>query len=162
MNAKQMRLLLQSISADPQMKQSKESILLAEDQYPDSLDAILTRLSVPITIQNSITLLQWQRNACDSSYDSALKSTSNTNQDNLRKTYQLIPTSDHPWDNNIFRKRKYFCQSYTQKLQYQQAQHKTLGKRKQTDGRQIVREGGKSARLSSIFLLPNLLIIIGS
>ena len=108
MTAKQMRLVLQSISADPQMKQSKDSILLAEDQYPDSLDAIFTRLTVPTTLQNAITLLQWQRHACDSSYDAALKSTSIINQDYLRKTYQLIPTSDNPWDNNTFRKWKYF------------------------------------------------------
>jgi hypothetical protein len=60
-----------------------------------------------LTLQNAITLLQWQRNACDSSCDSALKSTSITNQDYLRKTYQLIPTSDNPWDNNTFRKWKY-------------------------------------------------------
>jgi hypothetical protein len=53
-------------------------------------------------------LLQWQRNACDSSYYSGLKSTSITNQDYLRQTYQLIPTSDNPWDNNTFRKWKYF------------------------------------------------------
>ena len=110
MTAKQMRLLLQSISADPQMKQSKDSILLAEDQYPDSLDAIFTRLPVPTTLQNAITLLQWQRNACDSSYDSGLKSTSITNQDYLRQTYQLIPTSDNPWDNNThFSKMEVLC-----------------------------------------------------
>ena len=90
------------------MKQSKDSILLAEDRYPDSLDAIFTRLTVPTTLQNAITLLQWQRNACDSSYDALLKSTSITNQDYLRQTYQLIPTSDNPWDNNTFRKWKYF------------------------------------------------------
>ncbi len=108
MTVKQMRLLLQLISADPQMKQSKDSILLAEDQYPDSLDAIFTRLTVPTTLQNAITLLQWQRNACDSSYDSVLKNTSITNQDYLRETYQLIPISDNPWDNNTFRKWKYF------------------------------------------------------
>ena len=108
MTAKQMRLVLQSISADPQMKQSKDSILLAEDQYSDSLDAIFTRLTVPTTLQNVITLLQWQRHSCDSSYDAALKSTSINNQDYLRKTYQLIPTSDNPWNNNTFRKWKYF------------------------------------------------------
>jgi hypothetical protein len=52
--AKQMRLLLQSISSDPQMKQSKDSILLAEDQYPDSLDAIFTKFSsVPTTLQKN-------------------------------------------------------------------------------------------------------------
>ncbi len=109
MTAKQMRLLLQSISADPQMKQSQDSILLAEDQYPDNLDAIFTKLSVPSTLQNTMTLLQWNRKSCDSTYDDAvLKSTSITNQDYLRKTYQLIPTSDNPWDMNTFRRWKYF------------------------------------------------------
>jgi hypothetical protein len=56
--AKQMRLLLQSISADPQMKQSNDSILLAEDQYPETLDAMFTKLSIPTTLQNTITLPQ--------------------------------------------------------------------------------------------------------
>jgi hypothetical protein len=108
MTAKQMRLLLQSISSDPQMKQSTDSILLAEDQYPDSLDTMFNKLSVPTTLQNTITLLQWQRHSCDSTYDSVLKTTSITNQDYLRKTYQLIPTSDNPWDMNTFRRWKYF------------------------------------------------------
>jgi hypothetical protein len=108
MTAKQMRLLLQSISADPQMKQSQDSILLAEDQYPENLDTIFTKLSVPSTLQNTMTLLQWNRKSCDSTYDSVLRSTSVTNQDYLRKTYQLIPTSDNPWDMNTFRRWKYF------------------------------------------------------
>jgi hypothetical protein len=42
-NAKQMRALLQSISTDPQLQQSKDSILLAEDQYPEALDAIFIK-----------------------------------------------------------------------------------------------------------------------
>jgi hypothetical protein len=106
--AKQMRTLLQSISTDPQLKQSKDSILLAEDQYPEHLDTIFNKLSVPTTLQNTMILLQWNRNLCDSSYDAALKSTSITNQDYLRQTYQLIPTADNPWDLNTFRRWKYF------------------------------------------------------
>ncbi len=106
--AKQMRTLLQSISTDPQLKQSKDSILLAEDQYPEHLDTIFSKLSVPTTLQNTMILLQWNRNLCDSSYDNALKSTSITNQDYLRQTYQLIPTADNPWDLNTFRRWKYF------------------------------------------------------
>ena len=47
MTAKQMRTLLQSISTDPQLKQSKDSILLAEDQYPEHLDTMFNKLSVP-------------------------------------------------------------------------------------------------------------------
>jgi hypothetical protein len=37
LNAKPMRSLLQSIHADPQLRQSKDSILLAEDQYPETV-----------------------------------------------------------------------------------------------------------------------------
>jgi hypothetical protein len=106
--AKQMRILLQSISTDPQLKQSKDSILLAEDQYPEHLDTIFNKLSVPTTLQNTMILLQWNRNLCDSSYNTALKSTSITNQDYLRQTYQLIPTADNLWDSNTFRRWKYF------------------------------------------------------
>ena len=106
--AKQVRLLLQSISSDPQMKQSKDSILLAENQYPDSLDAIFTKLSVPTTLQNTIILLQWNRRACDSTYDAAIKTATITNQDYVRKTYQLVPTGDNPRDSNTFRQWKYF------------------------------------------------------
>ncbi len=61
LNAKQMRQLLQSISTDPQLKQSKDSILLAEDQYPESLDAIFTRLTTPTTLQNTLDLLKWNQ-----------------------------------------------------------------------------------------------------
>jgi hypothetical protein len=103
-----MHLLLQSISTDPQMKQSKDSVLLAEDQYPDSLGAIFSKLSVLTTLQNTITLLQWNRHACDSTYDAALRTVSITNQDYVRKTYQLVPTGDNPWDSNTFRQWKYF------------------------------------------------------
>jgi hypothetical protein len=108
MTAKQMRLLLQSINADPQLKQSKDSILLAEDQYPENLDALFAKLTIPTTLQNTMTLLQWNRVACDSTYDSALKSSSIVNQDYLRKTYQLTPTADNPWYLNTFRQWKYF------------------------------------------------------
>jgi hypothetical protein len=103
MTAKQMRSLPQLISADPQLKQSKDSILLAEDYYPESLDAIFIKLSAPTTLQNTMTLLQWNKNpSCDSTYDAGLKSTSIINQDYLRKTCQLIPTADNPWDSNTF------------------------------------------------------------
>ena len=108
MTAKQMRSLLESISADPQLKQSKDSILLAENQYPEHLDSIFNKLTVPTTLQNTMNLLQWNRHSCDSTYDAALKSTSITNQEYLRKTYQLIPTADNPWDLNTFRQWRYF------------------------------------------------------
>ena len=108
LSAKQMRSLLQSISSDPQLKQSKDSILLAEDQYPESLDAIFTRLTTPTTLQNTMHLLQWNRKKESTEYDAALRTSTIINQDYLRNTYQLVPTSDNPWDTNTFRQWKYF------------------------------------------------------
>jgi hypothetical protein len=107
LNAKQMRQLLQSISTDPQLKQSKDSILLAEDQYPEILDAIFTRLTTPTTLQNTINLLQWERKA-GGSYDAELKATTINSQNYMRRQYQFTPTVDNPWDTYTFRQWKYF------------------------------------------------------
>ena len=108
LTAKQMRQLLQNISADPQLKQSQDSILLAKDQYPDALEAIFTRLSTPTTMQNTMNLLQWNRKTESAAFDAELKASTIVNQDYLRNTYQLVPTGDNPWDTNTFRRWKYF------------------------------------------------------
>ena len=108
LTAKQMRQLLQNISADPQLKQSQDSILLAEDQYPDALEAIFTRLTTPTTMQNTMNLLQWNRKTESGAFDAELKASTIVNQDYLRTTYQLVPTGDNPWDTNTFRRWKYF------------------------------------------------------
>jgi hypothetical protein len=108
LNAKQMRSLLQSIHSDPQLRQSKDSILLAEDQYPETLDAIITRLTTPTTLQNTINLLQWNRRAVSSALDAELRATTIASQDLMRKSYELLPTADSPWDSYTFRKWKYF------------------------------------------------------
>jgi hypothetical protein len=107
LNAKQMRELLESISTDPQLKQSKDSILLAEDQYPDVLDAIFTRLTHPTSLQNTTNLLQWDRIA-GGSYDAELKATTISSQSYMRATYQLTPSADNPWDTYTFRQWKHF------------------------------------------------------
>ena len=108
LNAKQMRQLLQSISSDPQLKQSKDSILLAEDQYPESLDAIFTRLTNPTTLQNTISLLKWDRKSGGTNYDAELKAITIKSQDYIRTTYQFTPTAESPWDTYTFRQWKYF------------------------------------------------------
>ena len=73
LTAKQMRQLLQNISADPQLKQSQDSILLAEDQYSDALEAIFTKLTTPTTMQNTMHLLQWNRKTESAAFDAELK-----------------------------------------------------------------------------------------
>ena len=70
LHAKQLlRSLLQSIHGAPQLRQSKDSILLAEDQYPEALDTIITKLTTPTTLQNTISLLQWDRRTVGSTLD---------------------------------------------------------------------------------------------
>jgi hypothetical protein len=91
-DAKQMRALLQAISADPQLQQSKDS---AEDQYPEALDAIFIKLSKPTTLQNTINLLRWNRKP-GVSFDAELKATTIASQEYIRKAYQLSPTADNP------------------------------------------------------------------
>ncbi len=86
LNAEQMRQLLQSISTDPQLKQSKDTILLAEDQYPESLDAVFTRLTTPTTLQNTIHLLKWNRKSGGTSYDAELRAITIKSQDYIRTT----------------------------------------------------------------------------
>jgi len=108
LNAKQMRQLLQSISTDPQLKQSKDTILLAEDQYPESLDAVFTRLTTPTTLQNTINLLKWNRKSGGTNYDAELRAITIKSQDYIRTTYQFTPTADSPWDTYTFRQWKYF------------------------------------------------------
>ena len=108
LNAKQMRTLLQSISTDPQLKQSKDSILLAEDQYPESLDAIFTRLTTPTTLQNTLDLLKWNRKSGGTNYDAELTAITIKSQDYMRATYQFTATAESPWDTYTFRQWKYF------------------------------------------------------
>ncbi len=75
------------------MKQSKDSILLAEDQYPVILDAVFTRLTNPTSLQNTINVMQWDRRA-SVSYDAELKATTVDSQNYMRDTYQLTPTME--------------------------------------------------------------------
>ncbi len=108
LNAKQMRQLLQSISTNPQLKQPKDTILLAEDQYPESLDAVFTRLTTPTTLQNTTNLLKWSQKTGGTAYDAELKAITIKSQDYIRTTYQFTSTADSPWDTYTFRQWKYF------------------------------------------------------
>jgi hypothetical protein len=53
-------------------------------------------------------LLQWNRKTESTAFDAELRASTIVNQDYLRNTYQLVPTSDNPWDTNTFRQWKYF------------------------------------------------------
>ncbi len=99
-----MRQLLQSISSDPQLKQSKDSILLAEDQYPIRCHFHkvvytnhFTKYHHTITVGQEIKRHRVRRS-----------SITINSQNYMRTTYQFTPTSDSPWDTYFFRQWKYF------------------------------------------------------
>ncbi len=81
---------------------------MAEDQYSEALDTIITRLTTPTTLQNTISLLQWDRRTAGSALDAELRATTIASQDFMRKSYELVPTADSPWDTYTFRKWRYF------------------------------------------------------
>ena len=53
--------LIKGISFSPALQKSKDSILLAEDQYPDHLDSIFGKTDKANDLSRTISLLKWNR-----------------------------------------------------------------------------------------------------
>ncbi len=53
--------LIKGISLSPALQKSKDSILLAEDQYPDHLDSIFGKSDEANDLSRTISLLKWNR-----------------------------------------------------------------------------------------------------
>jgi hypothetical protein len=85
--------LIKGISLSPSLQKSKDSILLAEDQYPENLDAIFGKTEKTTDLDRIISLLKWK-----ATYDKMVMA-----QDSLRSTLQLTPTTDNPWEKHAFR-----------------------------------------------------------
>jgi hypothetical protein len=63
---------------------------------------------MPTTLQNTSSLLQWHRRAAGSALVAELRAITIASQDLMRRSYELTPTVDSPWDTYAFRKWKYF------------------------------------------------------
>ena len=54
-------ILLKDISLSANLQKSKDSILLAEDQYPENLDPIFSKLDSATDLNHTLGLLKWNR-----------------------------------------------------------------------------------------------------
>ena len=104
----QARALLNSIQKDPQFSQSTDTILLAEEQYPNTLDSIFNKLDTSTSLQDTITLLRWHRKHDGATLQKDVLEQMVLEQAKLRTKVQLNPTTDNPWDANTFLQWKYF------------------------------------------------------
>ena len=104
---KQALELIKGISLSPALQKSKDSILLAEDQYPDHLDSIFGKSDKASDLSRIISLLKWNRKTERGSLEKTVYDKMVAAQDSLRSTMQLTPTTDNPWEKHVYRDWKH-------------------------------------------------------
>ena len=86
--------LIKGVNLSPALQKSKDSILLAEDQYPEHLDSIFGKTEKTTDLDRVISLLKWNRKTERGSLEKAVYDKMVSAQDGLRSTMQLTPTTD--------------------------------------------------------------------
>ncbi len=95
--------LQKDISLSANLQKSKESILLAEDQYPENLDPIFNKSDSATDLSHTLGLLKWNRKSNGALLDSGVYERMVTAQESLRATLQLTSTVDNPWEKHTFK-----------------------------------------------------------
>jgi hypothetical protein len=99
--------LIKGISLSPALQKSKDSILLAEDQYSNHLDSIFGKTDKANDLSRTISLLKWNRKTERGSLEKVVYDKMVAAQDGLRSTMQLAPTTDNPWGKHVYRDWKH-------------------------------------------------------
>jgi hypothetical protein len=94
---------LEGISLSTNLQKSKDSILLAEDQYPENLDPIFSKSNSATDLNHTLELLKWNRKTDRSMLDSGVYERMAAARESLRVTLQLTPTTDNPWEKHTFK-----------------------------------------------------------
>ncbi len=95
--------LLKGISLSNNLQKSRDSILLAEDQYPENLDPVFSKSDLATDLTHIIDLLRWNRQTDKALLDSSVYDRMIAAQERIRKTLQLTPTTDNPWERHFLR-----------------------------------------------------------
>ena len=85
------------------LQKSKDSILLAEDQYPENLDPIFGKTEATSDLHRTIEILKWNRKSDRELLDAGVYGRMVAAQDNVRATLNLTPTTDNPWEKHVFK-----------------------------------------------------------
>jgi hypothetical protein len=100
-------ILLKDISLSANLQKSKDSILLAEDQYPENLDPIFSKSDSATDLNHTLGLLKWNRKSDRAMLDPGVYERMLSVQESLRTTLQLTPTVDNPWEKHTFKDWKH-------------------------------------------------------
>jgi hypothetical protein len=100
-------ILHKEISLSANLQKSKDSILLAEDQYPENLDPIFSKSDSATDLSHTLGLLKWNRKSDKALLDSVVYERMVAAQESLRTTLQLTPTVDNPWEKHTFKDWKH-------------------------------------------------------
>ncbi len=98
--SKSVEKLLQSLNNDPRLQALDATIILSEEQYPTSFDALIMRIKDPITLTTTVDTLNYDdaSTQAQSIPSSSMRTQLKEKQVKLRDLLQLNPTIDNPLD----------------------------------------------------------------
>ncbi len=89
---------MKRVGADHKLQCTEDASLLSEVRYPMDLNPLFESLTKPTSLQDAMSLLQWDRAKASGYLDKAAYEHATLQQDSLRKVLQLIPDTDSPWE----------------------------------------------------------------
>ena len=107
MDSKQAQRLLKSLESDPRLQAPDDATILSDEQYPVAFDAAILRLKDPISGTSTVTILGWNRDSRDQHLSAQDRDRLIKQQDTVRSTLLLTPTTDNPMDEISFQHWKH-------------------------------------------------------
>ena len=98
MYSNQITELVKRVSHDHKLQRTEDTSLLSEERYPMDLNPLFEGLSKPTSLQDAASLLQWDRAKASGVLDKVSYEKAKVEQNNLRRTLQLTPDTDNPWE----------------------------------------------------------------
>ena len=98
MHSNQITELVKRVSHDHKLQRTEDTSLLSEERYPMDLNPLFEGLSKPTSLQDAASLLQWDRAEASGVLDRVSYEKAKAEQNNLRRTLQLTPDTDNPWE----------------------------------------------------------------
>ncbi len=117
LDSKQAQRLLKSLESDPRLQAPDDATILSDEHYPIAFDAsILSRLKDPISVTSTVAILGWNRENKDIHLSAQDRERLINQQDTVRSTLLLTPTSDNPMDEISFQHWRHRVRNCSQSL----------------------------------------------
>ncbi len=94
MDNKQLTDLIKRVSTDQKLQLTEDTSLLSEERYPFELSSLFESLAKPTSLQDAMSLFQWDRKKAGGHLDKGTNEQAKEQQNSLRKALQLTPDID--------------------------------------------------------------------